>query len=86
MELYPEFTPIYVGIAVIFALLLVIIVLLIMVLMRVRKQAGGERSNVKAIYGGKTGAPPSGNVAFCRNCATEFEASEKNCPKCGTPR
>lgn len=29
---------------------------------------------------------PSGNIVFCKNCATEFDSSARVCPRCGTPR
>lgn len=27
-----------------------------------------------------------GSVVFCKNCATQYDASAKCCPRCGTPR
>ncbi len=29
---------------------------------------------------------PSGNVVFCKKCASQFDSSERVCPRCGTPR
>lgn len=26
------------------------------------------------------------NIVFCKNCATQYDASMMRCPKCGTPR
>ncbi len=49
-------------------------------------------------YGGNAPvAPPSysqqpmgnagyGSVVFCKNCATQYDASARCCPRCGTPR
>ena len=28
----------------------------------------------------------AGNVVFCKNCATQFDASQAYCPQCGTRR
>lgn len=33
-----------------------------------------------------TGYSGYGSVVFCKNCATQYDASAKCCPKCGTPR
>lgn len=86
MELYPEFTPIYIGMAATLVLLLAVLVLVIIALVKVGRLAKGGRGSVKAVYGGKTGIQSYGSVVFCKSCATEYEASEKCCPKCGTPR
>lgn len=86
MEFYPEFTPIYIGMIVILVAILVVLVLQCIVLAKVSKigkprtQAGGA----KITYNNNT--QPAGKVVFCQNCATEFDASEKCCPKCGAIR
>lgn len=30
--------------------------------------------------------PQAGSVVFCKHCATQFDASQAYCPKCGTRR
>jgi len=77
--MYPEFIAIYVGLAVIFALLVVVLVLLAVVLAKLGKGRSASRSNY-------TQSTAGGNLAFCKNCATQFNASQRCCPKCGTPR
>lgn len=77
--MYPEFIAIYIGLAVIFILLAVVLVLQIVVLSKLRKTGGSARVSY-----GQTAA--GGNLAFCKNCAAQFNASQRCCPKCGTPR
>ena len=85
MELYPEFVPIYVGMAVALVLLLAILILAVVLVVKVGRLSAQGKSGTKTAHGGK-GGKVSGNVVFCRNCAAEFAESEKCCPKCGTPR
>lgn len=83
MKLYPEFTPIYIGMTVILAVVLVVLVLQCIVLAKVSKigKPRTQAGNAKITY--NNNAQPVGKVVFCPNCATEFDASEKCCPKCG---
>ena len=86
--MYPEFIPIYIGLAVLIGLCVAILILLI-------KQIRGagytmpkqKKSNNNNVY---TNHRPNevynGNMAFCKKCAAQFSASERFCPKCGTPR
>lgn len=75
--MYPEFIPIYVGLAVVAVLLIVVLILQIVILVK-----GGSRS------GGKPHATNNsrGTVVFCKHCATKYSSSESVCPKCGAPR
>lgn len=77
--MYPEFVAIYIGLAVIFVLLAVVLVLQIVVLSKLGRGGSAPRSNYSQAAAG-------GNLAFCKNCATQFNASQRCCPKCGTPR
>lgn len=77
--MYPEFIPIYVGLAIIIVLLVVI---LILVLKRPSNRGTMPKGNASHNMSEHNG----GNIVFCKNCATQFEASQRYCPKCGTPR
>lgn len=82
MELYPEFVPVYIGMAAALVLLSAILILAVVLIVKLSAQGIGGTKTARGEKGGKT----SGNVVFCRNCAAEFEESEKCCPRCGTPR
>lgn len=85
MELYPEFIPVYLGMAAALLLLCAILILAVILVVQIRKLSAQEIGRAKSARGAKSGKT-SGNIVFCRNCAAEFEESEKCCPKCGTPR
>lgn len=85
--MYPEYIAIYAGLGV----LAVIGIANLFLLTKINKAVSGSAQP-------KTGAPAantiqptvadpvSGNIVFCKKCATQFSASEHFCPKCGTPR
>jgi len=85
--MYPEFIAIYVGLAVLAALMIVVLVLLI----KLTKQAGAKPISKPYTpqMNNSTDAPTNvatGNIVFCKHCAAEFDSSQRVCPKCGTPR
>lgn len=85
--MYPEFIAIYVGLAVLAALMIVVLVLLI----KLTKQAGAKPISkpYTSQINNSTTAPTNvatDNIVFCKHCAAEFDSSQKYCPKCGTPR
>lgn len=85
--MYPEFIPIYVGLAVLAALMIVALVLLI----KLAKQACAKPISKPYIpqMNNSTDASANvatGNIVFCKHCAAEFDSSQRVCPKCGTPR
>ena len=85
--MYPEFIAIYVGLAVLAALMIVVLVLLI----KLTKQAGAKPISKPYIpqMNNSADAPTNvatGNIVFCKHCAAEFDSSQRVCPKCGTPR
>lgn len=85
--MYPEFIAIYVGLAVLAALMIVVLVLLI----KLTKQAGAKPISkpYTSQINNSTTAPANvatGNIVFCKHCAAEFDSSQRVCPKCGTPR
>lgn len=77
--MYPEFVPIYAGLAAVLVLLVVILILQIVILKR--GGAGGGKSSKRPPVNTAHGA-----VVFCKNCAARYSTSERACPKCGTPR
>ena len=86
--MYPEFIAIYIG-------LIVLIVLAVLILVQLRKISNQSNSNVdnyvaQNAYSAPTqyqvNTPVQGQVVFCRNCATQYDASSPYCPTCGTPR
>lgn len=89
--MYPEFIAIYIGLAVLIGLAIAILVMLV----KIKKSGSGfsarrtsSTPEIKTQASTYTPAstPSSGNVVFCKKCATRFDANEKFCPKCGTPR
>lgn len=77
--MYIEFVPIYVGLIIIIILLVVILCLLI-------KRTSNNASNTKRISAANTFPNEAGSIVFCKSCATQFDSSQRFCPKCGTPR
>lgn len=80
--MYPEFVPVYVGLAIAIVLLAVLIVLAVMILKTLKNRPAAPVSRGAA-------APAVGSTAglvFCRNCSKQFDASMRFCPHCGTNR
>lgn len=91
--MYPEFIAIYVG-------LIILIVLAVLILLKLRKLSdqsdNGVSYNAQSTYDmpNAYNAPNQyqsnmnmqGQVVFCRNCATQYDANSPYCPACGTPR
>lgn len=80
--MYPEFIAIYVGLGVLLVLLIVIIIMLGILLKRSGTSTYGASTQVRNTQNAGNG----GQIVFCRKCAEQFDASLRNCPKCGTPR
>lgn len=79
--MYPEFIPIYAGLAVVLLVVIAILVLLIITLKKVNGRYGGVSSKFNPSVGSLVE-----NKVFCRKCATQYSISESFCPKCGTSR
>lgn len=79
--MYPEFIPIYVGLAVVLLVVIAILVLLIITLKKVNRRYGGVSSKFNP-----STCNSMENKVFCRKCATQYNISEPFCPKCGTSR
>lgn len=75
--MYPEFIAIYAGLAVVLVLLIVVLILQIVIL---KNNGGSAASGRRRARGGQSTA------VFCRSCAARLTASDRVCPKCGTPR
>jgi NADH pyrophosphatase NudC (nudix superfamily) len=86
--MYPEFIPIYAGLAVLIGLCVAILILLV----KQSKNISGytmpkqKKINNSGYTNHKSRDLYNSNMAFCKKCATQFSASERFCPKCGTPR
>lgn len=85
--MYPEFIFIYICLVAIIGLAITILILLSRLL-----KGKVDKTVTSASYSNKNVNSPikanqtSGNMAFCKKCATQFDASERFCPNCGTPR
>lgn len=77
--MYIEFLVIYIGLAIAIILSIVNLILLL-------KRTSNNGSVSKKIISANTAPSEVGNIVFCKSCATQFDASERCCPKCGTPR
>ena len=79
--MYTEFIIIFVLLGIVALLLLTVLILQCVILKKLssgkKKAAQQPSASVYAIGRG---------TAICRNCATQFAANEKVCPKCGTTR
>ena len=85
--MYPEFIAIYVGLAVLIGLGVCILVLLIKLLKNNDGLPMPSQKNMPLVDShSKSYEPSGGNMAFCKKCATQFDSSQRCCPKCGTPR
>ncbi len=81
--MYPEFIAIYIGLGIITLMLAAVIVLLIILLKRNNTGSSVSGSNRTD---GKPSAVISGDVVFCKKCATEYDITMRCCPTCKTPR
>ena len=79
--MYPEFVAIYICLAVIILMLALIIFILLKIKSNndITINATKDSNHAHSVH-------VTGNTAFCKKCATQFDASERCCPKCGTPR
>ena len=76
--MYPEFIPIYVG------LVVIIILLMINLIVMIKRTSGRNIASKKNMsYNIAAGG---GNIVFCKSCATQYDASQHCCPRCGTAR
>lgn len=85
--MYPEFVAIYVGLAVLAALMTAVLILLIKLMRQPNAKSVSKPyiSQTNNLTAAPTNAP-TGNIVFCKHCAAEFDSSQRVCPKCGTPR
>ena len=90
--MYPEFIAIYVGLGIHLLVGIANLVLTIKLMMNGSQPHYSSSYNNSATNDDtKNKIIPenniqSDNVVFCKKCANEFDALQKFCPKCGTPR
>lgn len=84
-EVYTEFLIIYIGLGILLALAIVNLIL-ILVLMKKDSGFSAPRISSQRTMPMPQTTIPGGNVVFCKKCAAEFDASQRCCPICGTPR
>lgn len=98
--MYPEFIAIYVMLAIVIIMLGAVLFFLIKLLMNGESKGStyaAPQQNNEAYYGQQYQQPyqapyqpqyqqQSGGVVFCKQCATQFDASQAYCPQCGTRR
>lgn len=98
--MYPEFVPIYIMLVIVILMLGAVLFFLIKLLKNGTSKGnsyGVPQQNNEAYYGQQYQQPyqapyqpqyqqQSGNVVFCKHCATQFDASQAYCPQCGTRR
>lgn len=77
--MYPEFVPIYIA-------LVIIIILLVVILCLIIKNSAGSTQRPTNFATNNFAQGSVGQVVFCKNCATQYDASSHACPRCGTPR
>lgn len=85
--MYLEFIVIYICLGVIIALGIAILAMLIKI--NNSNDSFPVQTHNKFIKKNSQKVPndsQDSNLAFCKKCATQFNASERFCPKCGTPR
>lgn len=99
--MYPEFVAIYVMLAIVILMLGVVLFFLIKLMKNgvgSNNPYSMPQQNNDAYYGQQYQqqqyqapyqAPyqqQAGSVVFCKNCATQFDASQAYCPQCGMKR
>lgn len=97
--MYPEFVPIYVMLVIVIALLGVLLFFVIKLMkngtqpknnpMPVQNQQAYAQQAYQQPYQQpyqQGYQAQGGNIVFCKHCATQFDASQAYCPRCGTPR
>ncbi len=98
--MYPEFVPIYIMLAIVILMLAAVLFFLIKLMKSGSGKNDAynipQQSN-NAFYGQEYQQQPyqatyqpqyqqAGSVVFCKQCATQFDASQAYCPQCGTRR
>jgi len=87
---YTEFIIIFIGLGILLMFSIANLILLIVLLKRGNDMPVRSFNNFTPTPTGYESQAPKagmgGNIVFCKKCATEFDASQKYCPKCGTAR
>lgn len=90
--MYTEFIIIFILLGIVTVVSILNLVLLILI----KKDGDGSNKMSSAPFQylnnymnqnmGQGQVQGTGSVVFCRNCATQYDATMTRCPKCGTPR
>ena len=98
--MYPEFIAIYVMLAIVIIMLGAVLFFLMKLLKNGASKGSSysaPQQSAEAYYAQQYQQPyqapyqpqyqqQTGSVVFCKNCATQFDASQAYCPQCGTRR
>ncbi len=94
--MYPEFIAIYIMLAVLVMTNVATLILLFLLLKKGNSGAADSaayRQSADPYYGQSYGQPyaqsysqQNGNVVFCQQCATQYDARQGYCPNCGARR
>ena len=84
--MYTEFLIIYIMLGVLILLMIVAVILLIAVLKKTGSNSSRNRYQQQMPTYQQGAQNSAGGVAFCKNCGSQFNASLRVCPRCGTPR
>ena len=78
-----EFLILYLALGIVAVLMIAVLIMLFSILSKVEKIAqSGGRSFEASPYNRMN----AGGTVFCTQCATQYDASQPNCPRCGKPR
>ncbi|MBQ7354732.1 MAG: hypothetical protein IJW62_04340 [Clostridia bacterium] len=82
-----EFLILYLALGIVAVLMIAVLIMLFSILSKVEKLAqGGGRSFEASPYNRVNIGGNAGGTVFCTQCATQYDASQKNCPRCGKSR
>lgn len=81
-----EFIILYLALGIVAVLMIAVMVLLFSILSKVEKlEKNGGRAPEASPYNRMSSGAASATV-FCTQCATQYDAAHKVCPRCGKPR
>ena len=83
--MYIEFVISYVLIGLLALLLAVVIVLQCIIIKKLSQKSSHSQEQSYSAYS-KSNAYNNRGIAVCRNCATQFDSTQSQCPRCGTSR
>ena len=84
--MYIEFVIGYILLGVVATLLVAVIVLLCIILKKISRLGTRPLEIAYSPYSKSNVYSSDCGIAICRNCAAQFDAAHRVCPKCGVPR